>query len=192
MRCNWPPDSEPITRALEPGQPDGRQRLLDSRPLGAADAAKGPEHAPQPHRDEVADRDRERAVDLGQLRQVGDVAPVEAAAADTAFERTQHPGDALEQGRLARPVGADHRQQGALRHLALQMVDGGMAVVAESEVLEHQRRRGDAHVPVTISVASHSAAASSEAIRRRVVALVSSKSVPRARGRKMQCYNITS
>ena len=60
---------------LEPGQPDRRQRLLDPRPLGAADAPKRPQPAPQAHRHEVADGDRERAVDLGQLRQVGDVAP---------------------------------------------------------------------------------------------------------------------
>jgi hypothetical protein len=58
---------------LEAGEPDGGDRLLDPVPRRAIEAAEQPGPPPQPHRHHVVDIDREGAVDLGGLRQIGDI-----------------------------------------------------------------------------------------------------------------------
>ena len=74
MRCICPPDSVPIGARLEAGEADRLQRMLDGVALLCADAAEQPGPPQQPHADEIEHRDRKRAVDVGDLRQVGDVA----------------------------------------------------------------------------------------------------------------------
>jgi hypothetical protein len=82
---------------LEAGEADGGDRLLDRGARGAVDTAEGTGAPPQPHRHHVVDVDRKGAVDLGRLRQVGDVLRVEIAALDAARQRLEHADDALEQ-----------------------------------------------------------------------------------------------
>ena len=72
--------------ALEAGQADGRERLLDPGPVPAADAAEQARPGPEAHGDEVVDGEREDAVDLRRLRQIGD-AGGGAVEADPALER---------------------------------------------------------------------------------------------------------
>src|SRR5262249_55008572 len=96
--------------------------------------------APQPHGHHVVDVDRKRAVDLGRLRQVGDVLRAQAATLDAAGERLEHTDDALEQRRLAGPIRADHRDQRSGLDRAIEMVHGRMPLVAERNVAELQRR----------------------------------------------------
>ena len=62
-------------RVLEARQADGRERLLDGVAVPPADAAEHAAAPPQPHGDEVVDVDREGAVDLGGLRQIGHRGP---------------------------------------------------------------------------------------------------------------------
>ena len=132
---------------LEAGEADGRHRVAHLLALALADAAEQAGVAPQPHRDHVVDADRERAVDVGGLRQIGDVARAQAAQVDAAGERLEHADDALEQRRLAGAVRADHRHQRAGCDLAVQMMHRRMAVIAERQIAEGQRRAHDRHRP---------------------------------------------
>ena len=87
MRCICPPDSVPIGRGSKPVRPTAAIALSDGVAILAADAAEQAFAAPQPHRHHVVDADREAAVDLGDLRQIGDVLRPHAVALDPAGER---------------------------------------------------------------------------------------------------------
>ena len=104
------------------------------------DAAEQAFAAPQPHRHHVVDVDREAAVDLGDLRQVGDVLRRQPAAVDAAGQRLDDADHALEQRRLAGAVRADHRHQRAGLDRAVEMMHGRMPVVAQREIAELQLR----------------------------------------------------
>ena len=69
---------------------------MDFVPLRPADGTERADAPPQPHGDEVVDMDRKRAVDVGDLGQIGDVAGGNAMAIDRAGQRRQMPGDAFE------------------------------------------------------------------------------------------------
>jgi hypothetical protein len=74
---------------------------------GPSFASHPAEHAgvpPQSHGDEIIHIDREGAVDLGGLRQVGDVLRRNSVALDAAGERLEQADDAFEEGRFARAV----------------------------------------------------------------------------------------
>ena len=90
---------------LEAGQLDGGDTGFDRRAILAADAAKDAFAAPQPHRHHVVDANRKAAVDVGDLRQIGDVMGGKAVALDAAGKRLEHADDRLEQGRFAGTVG---------------------------------------------------------------------------------------
>ncbi len=62
-----------MARLLESGETDRSQRPLDRLAVAAADAAEQALSSPQSHRDHVVDADRKAAVDVGDLRQVGDL-----------------------------------------------------------------------------------------------------------------------
>ena len=79
------------------------------------------------------------AVDLGDLRQVGDVLRPHAVALDAAGQRLDDADDALEQGRLAGAVRSDHGGQRAGSHRAVEMMHGRMAVIAERQIAELMR-----------------------------------------------------
>ena len=150
MRCICPPDSVPIGRGSKPVRPTAAiAPSTVSRSL-RADAAEQAFAPPQPHRHHVVDADREAAVDLGDLRQIGDVLRPHAVALDPAGERLDDADHALEQRRLAGAVRADHGGQRAGPHRAVEMMHGRMAVVAERQIAELQlrgHRRSSPHRP---------------------------------------------
>jgi len=115
-------------------------RGVNPRALLGADTAEQPGIVPQAHGDEIIDVDRERALDLRRLRQIGDVAAVEPAQVDAAGERRHDADDALEQRRLAGTVGADHREQRAARDHAVEMVHRRVAVIAKRQIVKGQLR----------------------------------------------------
>ena len=90
-----------MARRSKPVRPTARDRRLDLAVIVLADAAEQPGLAPQPHRHEVIDGDREGAVDLGRLRQIGDVARRQAGKIDVTRQWPNRTDNALEQGRLA-------------------------------------------------------------------------------------------
>ncbi len=132
---------------LEAGEADRRERLLDRVAHLAADAAEQAGAAPQPHRHHVVDVDRKAAVDLGDLRQIGDVLRLQPPRVDRAGERLEHPDHALEQRRLAGAVRPDHRHQRAGCDRAVEMMHGRMAVVAERQIAKLQRSPTSRHRP---------------------------------------------
>ena len=67
-------------------------------------------------------------------------------ALDAAGERLEQPNDAFEEGRFARAVRADHGYERAARDLAVEMMHGGMPVIAERNVAKLQ---GAAHRPTS-------------------------------------------
>ena len=83
--------------------------------------------------------DWEAFVDVGRLRQIGNVAAGEAGQGDRARERRKGSGDALEQGRFAGAVRAANGQQRAALDLAVEMVHGRMPVIAKREIAEADR-----------------------------------------------------
>ena len=99
---------------------------------GLADAAEKAGRAPQPGADEIEHRDRKAAVDIGGLRQIGDIPDIETAALDDARERLEDADEAAKQGRFAGAVGTDHRDQGARRDLAAEVVHRRMPVIAQA------------------------------------------------------------
>src|SRR5262249_6850369 len=84
-----------------------------------------------------------RAVDLGLLRQIGDVARAQPAQVDPAGERRQDADDAFEQGRLAGAIRTDDGHERATLDRAVEVVHGRMTVVAERQIAELKLR---AHV----------------------------------------------
>src|SRR3984957_20902859 len=135
MRCIWPPDSVPMLRSSKPVRPTA----AGAGSIAAGDAAEGAFAAPQPHRHHVVDVDRKRAVDLGRLRQVGDVAGGKPTALDTAGEWLERADDRLEQRRLAGAVRSDDGGQRALLHHAVKVMHGRVPVVAEGKIVESER-----------------------------------------------------
>ena len=122
--------------ALEAREPDRRHRLGDAGAFASADAAEQPGAGPEPHRDEIVDRQREGSIEIGGLRQVGDPGFRAARQPDVAGEGPQRPDDALEECRLAGTVRADDRRQAPGRDLPVEMMDGRPAPVAERQVVE--------------------------------------------------------
>ena len=148
MRWVWPPDSVEMARSSKPVSPTAAIAcstvLRDLRPMPPNIA--GP--APQSHRHHVVEVDRERPVDLGGLRQIGDVLRPHAAELDAAGERLDRADDALEQGRLAGAVRADHRDQRTGIDRAVEMMHGRVPVVAQRQIAEFQR--GGHVIPVRL------------------------------------------
>jgi hypothetical protein len=109
MRCICPPDSADVA-VLESVQPDSGERLQDPVARALADAAPKSGRSPEPGADEIEHRDRETAVNIHGLRQIGDIPVVEAVDSDHAGERPEDAGHPAEQRRLAGAVRTDHGQ----------------------------------------------------------------------------------
>ena len=121
-------------------QADGGERAGDLRVARGVEAAPGADLAPQPHRHAVEHRDGKAAVDVDLLRQVGDVGLGQPVEIDAAAERLELAHDALEQRRFAGAVGPDDGEQLAARHLAGDVMHGGMPVIAEREIAKRDGR----------------------------------------------------
>ena len=81
QRPDWP--------SLEPFEPDRGDRFGDACAVYGPQARKSADLPPETHRHEVGDRNRERPINVGLLRQVGDVIPREPAEGDPSCERAE-------------------------------------------------------------------------------------------------------
>jgi hypothetical protein len=106
--------------------------------------------------DRIEDGDREAAIDVGLLRQIGDLGAPDGTQLDAAGERPQQADDGLQQRRLAGAVGADDGRQRARPEAAAQVMDGGMAVVAEREIIEPDGGGAHDHQSSAQPTAAHS------------------------------------
>ena len=145
-------------------QPERSKRPGDGAPACSIEPAPGADLAPQSHGHAVEHRDGKAAVDLDLLRQISDVALVEAVELEAATERLELAHDALEQGRLAGAVRPDNGEKLAARHLAVDVMHGRMPVIAERQVAKgdrrfHVRRQGHAKAQATAPQSSAAAAA---------------------------------
>ena len=157
----------PALEARKPDRLDGVLCVVEVDRLGGAEAAEARPAAEQ-HR--VEHGDREGAVDLGLLRQVGD-AP--GRAFDAAFDVRRQPEQRLQERALARAVGPDDGRHLRRRDLGRHVMHGRMAVVAHGQIDQTERRRHSAH-----QAASHNSAARPSAAAMRADALMASSVVP--------------
>ena len=152
------PGGEAPDRALlEARQPHGLQGLGRGRAHRRADAAEDADPAPVAKLDHVEDRDRKAAIDVGLLRQVGDLGAPDRAEIDAAGERPQQPDDGLQQRGLAGTVGADDGGERARAEAAADVMDRGMAVIAEGEIIEADGGGAHDHQSRAQPTAAHSA-----------------------------------
>ena len=160
------PARERADRAvLETGKADGGDRRVDRARALRPMPPKDPGAAPKAHGHHVVDVDREGAVDLGGLRQVGDMLRIGAAALDAAGQRLKHADNALEAASTCRaPFGPTTATQRAALHRAVEVVHGRMPVVAEREIAELQRARSSTYTFIAQSTAPHSSAMSAAAM----------------------------
>ena len=99
-------------------------------------AAEKADFVPQTHGGQFKYRHRLAAVDVGLLRQVGDVAAGDALPyhfARIAFEQPHH---GLEQGGFSRAVGAENRPHRGIVELHVHMVYRRFALVADGQVFD--------------------------------------------------------
>jgi len=126
---------------LEARKADGRDRGVHPGAVGTPDAAENTAPMPQAHRDEIVQIDGERAVHLGGLRQISEIAVLDALERYTARKRLDETRDPLEQRRLAGAVRADDGDQFPLPDGAIEVMDGRMPVVTERQVAKNERVR---------------------------------------------------
>ena len=129
-------------------QAHGFQRLGAAGAVAGADAAPGSQLVPQAHRHHVGHRDGKAAVHFSLLRQVGHAHGMALAlgagqALHLALHGLEHARQRLDQCGLARAVGADHGQQVTRRNAGVQVVDGGVALVAQRQVVQDDVGRPD-------------------------------------------------
>ncbi len=94
---------------------------------------------PQTHGHQIVDADGKGAVDVDHLRKIGHVLRLHPVAVDSARERAQEPGNALEQRRFPRPVRPHHRKQRPCRHQTIQVMNGRMPVIAKRQIAKGER-----------------------------------------------------
>ncbi len=119
--------------ARESDRINGMLRVVQVGRLGRPEAA---EARPAAEQDGVEHRDREGAVDLGLLRQVGDAL---GRALDATFDPRREAEQGLEQCALAGAVRADDRRHLGGRNLGRHVMDRRVAVVAHGQVGEAKR-----------------------------------------------------
>ncbi len=128
--------------ALEARQADRRDGLLDRgrdrrRPMPPNSAGAGP----QPHRHEIVDGEREGAVEIGGLRQVGDAGfrrrPTARCGRRAAASVPTMPLRSVD---LPAPFGPTTAVRLPGRDLAVEMMHGRPAAVAERQVVEADAR----------------------------------------------------
>jgi hypothetical protein len=95
---------------------------------------------PQARGHHVLHGDGKLPVGLVDLRQTGHAHPVGIGQRHLPFQRELLADEQLEKGALAGTIGADHGQHVTGRDLQLQVVDGRVPVIADSDVLQ-----GDQH-----------------------------------------------
>ena len=93
------------------------------------------------HGHEIAHIDRESAINVDDLRQIGDGARRQTAEMDIAAERRQQPGERLEQRRLAGAVRASDGQSFSRGDFTFKVMNRGATIITEGEIDEPDRRR---------------------------------------------------
>jgi hypothetical protein len=143
-----------IGRRSKPVRPTAAIASLYLGFRAKADAAENARRAPQAHRHEIIDMDREGAVEIGRLRQIGK--PLALGQRQPALERRKRTGDALEQRRLAGAIGSHDRRQAAMGDLATEVMHRRVAVIAERQIVEADSGHGRKHSlhMITASVAA--------------------------------------
>ena len=151
------PGGEAADRALlEAVESDRLQGLARGRAHGRTDAAEDADPAPMAELDHVEHRDRKAAIDVGLLRQVGDLGAPDRTELDPPGERPQQPDDGLQQRGLAGAVGADDGRQRTRAEAAAEVMDRGMAVIAEREIVETDGGGAHDHQSSAQPTAAHS------------------------------------
>ena len=141
---------------LKAGKSHRCERHVDRLAVVPRDAPEHAAAAPEPERNEVAHAGRECAIDLRDLRQIGDPVHREARSDDVAAERLHNSDNALEQRRFSCPVRADDRDQRSHLHVAAQVMHHRVAVITERQVLEgDQRAHGGWPVQTPARQAAH-------------------------------------
>jgi len=125
---------------LQASKPDGS----DGRDAGSSilriQAAQRADLAPVAEIHHVDHAQWEAAVDIDDLRQVGDGAPVDAEA-DRARGHRQQAGDRFQQRTLAGAVRPDQGRQAARRERTADVMDDRMPVIGDGDVVEFEDRR---------------------------------------------------
>jgi hypothetical protein len=165
------PDRQGIDRpALEAREPDRLDGVMGVVDVGRPGGAEAAETRPAPEQHGVEHRDREGAIDLGLLRQVGD-AP--GRALDAALDVRRETKQRLQECALASAVGADDGSHLGGGDLGRQVMHRGMAVVAHGQVDQAKGGVHSAH-----QTQSHSTTDTASARATRVDALMASRAVP--------------
>src|SRR6185503_582354 len=168
--------------APEADRLDGVPGIVNVAMAGLAEAA---EARPAAEQNGVEHGDREAAVDLGLLRQVGDAA---RGALDASLDARRQAEQRLEERALARPVWSDDGRHLGGRDLGREVVDRGMAVVAHGQVDQLEGGLHSAH-----QTQSHNTAATASAPATRRGAPMARRAVPgEIRSCMAFCYNIAS
>src|SRR5262249_53078534 len=105
---------------------------------------------------DIENRDWKAAVDLGLLRQIGDLRAPHRTQFDPSGQRSQESDDSLQQRGLAGAVGTDDRGQRARPEAAAQMMDRRMAVIAQREIIEPDGSSAHDHQSRAQPTAAHS------------------------------------
>ena len=169
-RCIWPPDKRADRPRLEAGQRDpGRARARSAASSSRPARRQGPRRRQAPVATKSMDADREARIDLGPLRQVGDVRHRPAAAIDRAAEDVGAPDDARSAASTCRPrSGRRSGQQVAIRDAPVEVLHGRPAArarVAERHAMERERRHAIAQAMASQSRPDRIAAAASLSAR---------------------------
>ncbi len=145
-----PPDSAPIWRRSKPVRPTAASASRTFCASALLKPAEQPDAAPKTHGGHVEHVDGKAEVDLRRLRQIGDFFLFARAAAPNSIAPPiglTHADQRLDEGGLARAIGAADGEQRAGRNGPVEVMHGGMAVVAEREVAQGDRRRESGQRP---------------------------------------------
>ena len=119
---------------LETRQADRGERLARLGDERGVDGAEGAAPRPVTERDEIEHAEREAAVDVRLLRQVGDAAGKLGGDLDAPGAGRQAPRERFQQAALAGAVGADHGGERARREFAAEVMHRRVALVRHREV----------------------------------------------------------
>lgn len=133
--------AEPVARTL--GEAHLLQRLRRRRAIGPARASEPADLPVTAHHHDLLDRDGEVGVESVGLGHVGDVAACQRGSTaqhlDPASDDRDQAEDCLDEGRLARPVGADQRDGLARVDDAVDLLQHRHVAVRDAGVLHSQR-----------------------------------------------------
>jgi hypothetical protein len=132
-RWSSPTDNSPIRRVRLPEGPTVAAASA-ARVWSAARRAERAKLLPATECDQLGDSERIRAVDRGELRQMGQSMP--RRALDAAARRTDDARDCRQQSALAGLVRSDNGGEASRRELAADRLHGGASPISHREVVQ--------------------------------------------------------